>query len=324
MLFTRTPCASLVRVVLVWLAAMLAASVSAQTPEPVFPGSSRIGLVPPSGMTPSATFSGFEHSSGASILLVELPGEAYPDLAERFTPDGLRQTGFEMTGEADALTLAGGEGLLARGTQRAHGVVFRKWVTIRRQQGLTAMVTIQVPEGTEAIPGSAVEAALATIAIRPASSPDDQLASLPYSIGDLAGFRIVRGLFGNSLLLTDGPKDVDPDGDQPMVVVTHSLGDVWTAGQELAFARKAAGDIDQLDDIAITSERRFDGPPAIVTQLRGQAQDATTGRDLVFSQTIQFQGSDYLRVIAIAPPEHAEALDRAERLAGSIAMRVSH
>lgn len=309
-------------VVAAFLALLVRAPAPAQAPAaPVFPGSSVIGLVPPEGMTPSRSFAGFEHSSGASIVLVDLPAEAYDALAGRFTPDGLRPSGFVMRGDSLPLSIAGGEGMLAHGYQEAHGVRFRKWIVLLRGPAITGMVTVQVPEGKAGISDAVVETTLQTIAFRPAQSMEDQVAALPYAVGDLAGFRIVRGLLGNSLLLTDGPKDVDPEGDQPMVVVAHSLGRVWTAGQELAFARKAATGISGLEDIAITSERQSQSASTPIVRLRGQGRDAGSGQSRLFAQTILFHGSDYIRVVAITPPERAEALDRAERLAGSISMR---
>jgi hypothetical protein len=313
------------RLLTLFVAALLTFVVCAPAPAqapgmPVFPGSSVIGLVPPEGMTPSRTFAGFEHSSGASIVLVDLPAEAYDALAGRFTPDGLRPIGFVMRGDSVLLSIAGGEGMLARGYQEAHGVRFRKWIAILRGPAVTGMVTVQIPEGEAGISDAAVEATLQTIAFRPAQSMEDQIAALPYAVGDLAGFRIVRGLLGNSLLLTDGPKDIDPEGDQPMVVVAHSLGAAWTAGQDVAFARKAAAGIAGLEEIAITSERQSESASTIIVRLRGHGRDASNGQPRLFAQTILFHGSDYIRVIAITPPERAEALDRAERLAGSISM----
>lgn len=309
-------------VVAALLALLVCAPAPAQVPAaPVFPGSSVIGLVPPQGMKPSGSFSGFEHSSGASIVLVDLPAEAYDALAGRFTPEGLRPSGFVMRGDGLPLSITGGEGMLARGYQEAHGVRFRKWIALLRGPAITGMVTVQVPEGEAGISDAAVEAALQTIAFGPAQSMDDQVAALPYAVGDLAGFRIVRGLLGNSLLLTDGPMNVDPEGDQPMVVVAHSLGAAWTAGQELAFARKAAGEIAGLEEVAITGERQSQSASTAIVRLRGQATDVSNGQPRLFAQTILFHGSDYIRVVAITPPEREEALDRAERLAGSISMR---
>ena len=49
--------------------------------DPVYPQGSTIGLVPPQGMTPAATFAGFQdEDGGASIILSTVPGIAFGEL----------------------------------------------------------------------------------------------------------------------------------------------------------------------------------------------------------------------------------------------------
>lgn len=49
---------------------------------PVFPPGSAVGLTPPAGMRPADGFTGFQDSgAGASLLIAELPAEAYPALS---------------------------------------------------------------------------------------------------------------------------------------------------------------------------------------------------------------------------------------------------
>ena len=51
------------------------------------PPGSRIGLVPPPGMTISKSFSGFEdRDNRVALLIVALPAAAYPDIEKSTTP----------------------------------------------------------------------------------------------------------------------------------------------------------------------------------------------------------------------------------------------
>ncbi|MGF3023105.1 hypothetical protein ACQVP2_09785 [Methylobacterium aquaticum] len=291
--------------------------------EAVFPAAASVGLVPPPGMTPSKGFAGFEHRSGASILITEMPAEAYGQLVERFTPEALRATGFEAHGPGTPLGVAGGEGRVLRGSQAANGLTYAKWVAVVRGASGTGLITVQVPKTARGqMPDEAVEAALTTIAFRAPGSLADQIAALPYAVGDLAGFRPVRTLMGNALMLTDGPKDVDPDGAQPMVVVAPSMGRAAVpAGQEGAFARKALATFREIRDVTVTDEDRATRDGAVVLRLRATGSDARSGRPLAVTQVIRFDGRSYLRVLGLTPADRSEALARAERVAASVAMR---
>ena len=64
--------------------------------DAVFPGGSSVGLVPPAGLVASSNFSGFEDpAKGTSIVVTEMPVEAYATIAAKFNPEGLRETGIE-------------------------------------------------------------------------------------------------------------------------------------------------------------------------------------------------------------------------------------
>ncbi|KMO36036.1 hypothetical protein VQ03_21225 [Methylobacterium tarhaniae] len=291
--------------------------------DAVFPTAGSIGLVPPPGMIPAKGFSGFEHRSGASILITEMPAEAYGQLVAKFTPETLRATGFSVRGAGETLAIAGGEGRVLRGSQAANGLTYAKWVAVVRGGAGTGLVTVQVPETARGqVPDAAVEAALATIAFRAPGSLADQIAALPYTVGDLAGFRPVRTLMGNALMLTDGPLDVDPEGAQPLVVVAPSMGRALVPeGQEGAFARKALATFREIKDVTVTGEERTTRDGAVTFRLRAAGADVKSGRPVAVTQVIRFDGPNYLRVLGLAPADRAEALDRAERVAASVAMR---
>ncbi|KQP70788.1 hypothetical protein [Methylobacterium sp. Leaf112] len=295
----------------------------AHAAEATFPPTGAVGLVPPPGMVPAKAFAGFEHPSGASIVIIEMPAEAYGQLVAKFTPEALGPTGFVAKGTGEGLSVTGGEGRLLRGSQSANGLAYTKWIAVVRGGAGTGLVTVQVPEAARRqVPDKAVEAALGTIAFRAPGNVADQIAALPYSVGDLAGFRPVRTLMGNALLLTDGPKDIDPEGEQAIVIVAPSLGQVPVApGQEGAFARKALGTIREVRDIAVTDEKNSTLGGAAVVRLRGTGSDTLSGRMMSVHQTIRFDGAGYLRVIGFAGADQRDVLARIDRIAASIAVR---
>ena len=305
------------------VAGLVASTAPALAAEPVFPPAGSLGLVPPPGMNPAGSFAGFEHRSGASIILVEMPPEAWDQINGKFTPEALAPFGFRVRGGPEPVPVAGGEGFVLRGTQSANGLSYTKWVAVVRGGAGTGLVTVQVPEkAAKQLPPPAVEAALRTIAFRPKASLTDQVAALPYTVGDMAGFRPMGVFAGNGLRLTEGPKDGDPEREQPVVIVTPSLGQVPVpAGGEVAYARRLFTAQKDLRDVAITDEERSTRGEAVVVRLRGTGTDAKNGRTLGVIQTTVFDGGRYLRVVGFADAGRADALARAERVAASVAMR---
>lgn len=97
-------------------------------------------------MTSAKGFAGFEHRSGSSIILVEMPPEAWDQIAGRSTPEALGATGFSVRGEREALLVSGGEGFVLRGFQAANRLTYSKWVAVVRGGPGTDLVTVQVPE----------------------------------------------------------------------------------------------------------------------------------------------------------------------------------
>ncbi|HEX5590949.1 MAG TPA: hypothetical protein VFX65_11720, partial [Candidatus Limnocylindrales bacterium] len=57
-------------------------------------------LVPPEGFTASATFVGFEHESGASIVIAELPGP-YDEIVPGLTDEGFAGQGVTVTARTE-------------------------------------------------------------------------------------------------------------------------------------------------------------------------------------------------------------------------------
>src|ERR1044072_972932 len=93
-------------------ALVLTASAPALAAAPVCPTASRIGLVAPSGFTPSTRFAGFENRfASALITLTELPADAYADVEKGFSSDEtLKGRGWTIK-VREPLTFADGKGV---------------------------------------------------------------------------------------------------------------------------------------------------------------------------------------------------------------------
>src|SRR5919109_732248 len=74
--------------------ALLAWTIAAQAAEPTFPAGSRLGLVPPAGLTAPSGFRGFlDRDNNASILLIEMPSAAFAEIEKTMTAAALKKQG---------------------------------------------------------------------------------------------------------------------------------------------------------------------------------------------------------------------------------------
>lgn len=274
--------------------------------EPVFPPGSRIGIEAPRDMELSKRFTGFERpSGGASITLVEMPREAYGDLTSGMTDEALKTQGFSVRSRED-LKVAGADGLLLSGEQDAGGSTVRKWLLLVSDPTFTAFVIAQTLPGEEA--DTDMRAALSTVAIRPPLSLDDQIAALPFRLGDRAGFRPVRVLAGNSLLLTEGPSDSSPAVEQPILVLAQSLSPPPSTDQRDAFARAALYANNTLKDFAIERAQGFRQRGADWHEIVARALDKASNQPVIVTQALRFLPDGYIRMVGIAPAAERETI----------------
>ena len=79
------------------LALSLALLSSLALAQPIFPPGSRIGLVPPPGMTPSDRFQGFEdRARGALLVVTELSVQSFVRVERDFSDEQMRAGGMEL------------------------------------------------------------------------------------------------------------------------------------------------------------------------------------------------------------------------------------
>lgn len=279
---------------------VLAAATSAQADDVVFPPASRIGLKAPAGMVVSKEFPGFEDRARKSaMLLVELPAEAYAQV-EKTATGQLLQAGATIESTAP-FPLSSGPAFLVTGRQSAEGLSVRKWVLVASTPDLTAAVTVQVPGNeAETYPEAAVLAALGTLTVRPRVPTEEQLASLPFDLRDLAGFRLIRALPGNAALLTEGEKDVVDLSEQPLVLITLATGAPVEPAERERFARNLFAGTPGVRDVRLTrvEPQRISGQAGY--EILAEAKEMRTGAELALVQWLRFASGGYLRVVAVA------------------------
>lgn len=277
-------------------AALLFSTAFAGAQDLKFPRGSVIGLNPPEGMVESTQFSGFEDEKRrASILIVDLPPEAYPQIEDGFTNEALASKGIKVESRAP-FKIKDAKAFLVTGTQTVGPLSVRKWILLVGTDTLTSLVTVQAAEGAEAeLTDKEVREALSTLSFR---SPQDQVAALPFALNDLAGFRVVRTLAGNTAILTDGPKNVIQGAEQPYMVITVAPG-APREDERRQFAIRALSTLSGLRDMKL--ER---AEPLRIGRMNGfeimaNAIDEKTGEPVKVVQWIRFGQTGHVRMVAI-------------------------
>lgn len=290
--------------------------------EVVYPGGSGVGLIPPAGLVASTNFSGFEDAArGTSIVLTELPVEAYAAIAAKFNPEGLRETGIEAAGPPEDWPVEGAVvSKLIRGSQLAAGIRYRKWIVLVGAKSTTAMVTVQIPDGVQGgLSNEDVEKALRTISVRTPPSLDEQIAALPFKVNDAAGFRPVRVIAGATYLLTEGANDVAVNSSQPMVIIASNLNTAPEPSARMDFSRQAFASLTGIKDVRSDNETSSEADGAEWVEIDGTAKDAASGDGLYVAQIARFEASRYVRAILIVrDSEKDKFADRFRKLAKSM------
>jgi hypothetical protein len=202
----------------VFLLSLLVATPS-RAAEPVFPPGSRIGLIPPTGMVLSDAFAGFaDPEKNAAILIATLPAAAYSQLDKTLDTEELRKQGITLE-KREPMRLDVGKGFLLTGRQSAGKEHYRKWLLVLAAGDITALVSVQIPEPDTNYPNNIVRTALATLAVRQKVPEDEQLGLLPFTVGDLAGFRVDAVLPGRAVVLSapadETAKDASKEKEAP-------------------------------------------------------------------------------------------------------------
>ncbi len=309
------------RAPIICLAILLSGGV-APAADAVFPPGSRIGLVPPPDMKPSRGVAGFrDPRTGAAIVTIEMPAEAYPSLAAGFSDEALKAQGFKLeTRETPRIGVGGG--ILVSGEQTEGATIVPKTVLLASDPSMTALVIAQAPRGAPAAVQTEIMAALRTVALRPPLELDEQIAALPFRIGDTAGFRPVRVVAGNSVFLTDGASDTVRDAEQPILIVAQSFAPAPPLDQHATFARAALAGNTFIKDAVIERAQSFRQAGVQWNEIVARATDVQSSRPVIVMQTIRFDPDSYTRMVGVVRAEQRDGVvPRFRRVVDSLAVK---
>ena len=288
--------------------------------DPVFPPGSRIGLVPPADMAPSDGIAGFrDPKTGGAIAPIEMPPEAYPSISASFADEALKAQGFTLKNREN-LKIGTTDALIITGEQNQGGVNVPKSVLLAAEPGMTALVVAQSPPGASAADEAKLSDALRTVAFRAPLSMEQQLSALPFTLGDLAEFRPVRVMAGNSLLLTSGQSDAVQGAEQPILIIAQSVAPQPANDQREALARQLLTSNTFMNETVLERSQSFRQGGSEWHEIVAKAKDGRSGVPVIVQQTIRFMPGGYLRMVGIVKEDQRDVvMPRFRRIVDAVA-----
>ena len=290
---------------------------SAHAAEPAFPPGSRVGLVPPPGMTASATRQGFEDGArGAVMAITELSPQSYARIAQEFGDAQMRAGGMEPIAR-ETIETASGPALMVVARQTESGVAMRKWALLALvPNDITVAVVATFPEAArEAYPDAVLRAAFASLTIKAKLSTEELLAVLPYRLTELSGFRLLRASVDGTAVLTLGPKETSLPVEQAYFMVATRGGEPPVASDRDRFAQRTLMTFMNSADLNIVASEplRIGGAPG--HEIIAASKDNHTGDPLMSVQWLIFGSHGFVQMFGVARKDQwGDALARMRAL----------
>jgi hypothetical protein len=292
----------------------------ALTADTVFLPGVRIGLTPLVGLVRAKSFIGFEsEDQSVKVLVAELPPEAYGEVAGAFKSNPAGMGGIKP----ESIETAAGTAYYTAENARDGAASVRRYSMILPGGTFSGYVAVQIPENAARIfTDDAVRQMFSTAVIRKEVPVEEQLALMPFKVGDLGGFKTVRTLPPSAaLFLADGDEATGFEV-APFMVIGVMGSKPAQPDDRGRFAQQAATTIPGVRDARITMSEpiRIDGMAGYETRI-----DATSGKDntaVTVVQWLRFGDQNSLRIIGSAPRDQwAQAFSRFRAVRDSVQPR---
>ncbi len=305
------------------LALVALSHASALAADPVFLPGSRVGLVPPPGMTVSRAFRGFEDPANrVAIVVSELSPQTYAKIENEFTREALKAQGMDVQLNG-VIELKVGPARFTAVRQQVGGVPTRKWALLVPHAELTAVVIALVPEAASAIyTDGIIRDALASFTLRGRLSDAELVAVLPYAVRNLAGFRVLHTNPDGTAAFTLGPKDTPLPAEQPYFMIATRGGETPAAADQDRFARGVLGTFLGAPDLRVTGSEPLRIAGRQGHEVVAEMKDSQLGVELIVVQWLRFAPDGFVQLLGIARKDQwTDTLPRMRALRDAIEAR---
>ncbi|MEM9091984.1 MAG: hypothetical protein AAGC93_25020 [Cyanobacteria bacterium P01_F01_bin.53] len=204
------------------------------------PGTS-VSLSPPPGFVLSDRFSGFINPETlSSIVLVEMPPEAYPELASMLssTPQAVTEAfsdrGIVLVVEKiSSISLGTDTTPFVQGVQVADGMRVTKYFALLKGDR-TILLTFNVIEPDDLSEETIIET-IQSVSLSPAPSIEQKIAELPFTLEAIAPFQVLDVIVGSSVVLNLSGERA-PLEEEPLIIIANSTSPITSNPSETDLA----------------------------------------------------------------------------------------
>jgi hypothetical protein len=288
--------------------ALILAAVVAAFPalaQVVTPPGGRIGLEPPLGFTLATTFSGFENkATGTTIILTELPTEAFPEVRESFVGSNaagaLAARGVRLIGvEQPQGTFK--DAVLARAEQTTGTAPLDRLILVFPGPGFTGLITANRPRAAaSSVPDTMLRKALLSAKASP-TPIGDPIAALPFTFSEGPRLKVAQTQTGNSVVLDD--KSIAKERPRPLFVITRGQDEkpAATATERDAFALRLLSSLQNFRNVAIVGQKPVTMAGLEGVEIEANALNAATNDTGVVLQIVLYEANGYYRLLGFVP-----------------------
>lgn len=270
--------------------------------DPAQAPGSRIVMDLPAGFSVSPTFSGFVHApSGATIILLEVPASAYPDMVRGLSPEKLASRGVESAklGKLDRQ----GEYVYIIAEQPTAAGTYAKYVLLFRQGHVTALISASIPK-TALESGSLEAADFERLLASAHLSPEAATAKKPYVLGYTGPFQDTGAFVGQTHFYSISGKPLQAEVEAPTLIISASLGgdrieDLDDAGRAGISALAPGRELQDIDSQSLT----VSGLEGIEHVIEPSGSDGG-----IYQVLLRGKEGGYYRIIGTAPASEWPAL----------------
>ena len=273
-----------------WVAVMPASANGVQAPG------SRVSIALSDKFKPSPLFAGFmDIISSATVVMLEMPPEAYEEVIAGFTAEGLAKKGV-MDVKRSKLNRSD-EYFFITGDQKFRRGLLEKLILVIRDARNTAVITFNVPrlsyeDGT--IKRKDVLAALSTAKLQPKAAPSRDLFTLGYT----GPFKLQGSPTGTSRMFSladdEGPKDT-----RNILMVAPSLNRLPIRSIK-EFSNYALENLNTIKDLKVISSKdhRIDSMSGYEIVAKGK-RGASKAEVIVRQLMLLPAAGGYFRMLAV-------------------------
>ena len=259
--FTRTGIATLAALAVVAASCLLAGADAMAKPQKA-PGS-RVSIEIPEYFEVSKLFNGFMNTyTGSTIIIVEVPGEAYSEMAAGFTVEALAKKG--ITKVTKSKLDRKDEHVFFTAEQETTRGAYYKYILLIRNKQHAALITANMPRASITsglFDTKKILASLTTAKLEAEAAPSND----PFKLGYLGPFKEAGKLRASAKLYTESGSVMPAKKGEVRnaVIVAPSINQI-NVPDITAFAKRAWGSLPGYDNLKVNTEK-----PITIAGLKG-------------------------------------------------------